>query len=230
MFELIYRFLCENLLYFALHFDGRSVFPKPLSAAEERECFERMEKGDKAAKDKLISHNLRLVAHIIKKYYSTSSEQDDLISIGTVGLIKGVTTFNYKKGTRFATYASKCVENEILMHFRAGRKCANDIHISDPIDTDKDGNSLTLMDMLADDENIDETVELRISSQQLYRYIDEALSGREREIIILRYGLSGSAPLTQREVAKRLDISRSYVSRIEKKALELLKEKYEENA
>lgn len=114
MFEHIYRFLCENLIYFALHFDGRSVFPKPLSAAEERECFEKMEQGDKGARDKLISHNLRLVAHIIKKYYNTSSEQDDLISIGTVGLIKGVSTFDYKKGTRFATYASRCVENAIL--------------------------------------------------------------------------------------------------------------------
>lgn len=114
MFEQIYRFLCRNLLYFALHFDGRSVFPKPLSAKEERECFEKMAQGDKAARDKLISHNLRLVAHIIKKYYGTSSEQDDLISIGTVGLIKGVSTFDYKKGTRFATYASRCVENVTL--------------------------------------------------------------------------------------------------------------------
>ena len=228
MFEHIYRFLCENLLYFALHFDGRSVFPKPLSAAEERECFEKMEQGDKGARDKLISHNLRLVAHIIKKYYNTSSEQDDLISIGTVGLIKGVSTFDYKKGTRFATYASRCVENEILMHFRSGRKSANDIHFSEPIDSDRDEGGLTLMDMIADDENIIDTVELRLSSQRLYECIESALSGREREIIILRYGLAGKPPLTQREVAKKLDISRSYVSRIEKKALGLLKEAFDE--
>lgn len=229
MFEMIFRFLCENLLYFALHFDGRSVFPKPLSAAEERECFEKMAQGDKAARDKLISHNLRLVAHIIKKYYNTQTDQDDLISIGTVGLIKGVSTFDYKKGTRFATYASRCVENEILMHFRSGKKSQNDIRFSEPIDTDKDGNSLTLMDIIADDENIADTVELRLSSQKLYRCIDSALSGREKEIIILRYGLNGKPPLTQREVANLLDISRSYVSRIEKKALGLLKEKYGED-
>ena len=227
MFEMIYRFLCENLLFFALHFDGRNVFPKPLTAAQERECFEKMANGDRSARDKLISHNLRLVAHIIKKYYNSGSDQDDLISIGTVGLIKGVSTFDYKKGTRFATYASRCVENEILMHFRAGKKSANDIHFSEPIDTDKDGNSLTLMDIIADDEDIDERVELMLDSQQLYKVINSALSGREREIIVLRYGLSGKPPLTQREVAKILDISRSYVSRIEKKALGILKEKFD---
>ena len=229
MFDLIYRFMCENLLFFALHFDGKSVFPKPLTASQERECFELMAGGDKSAREKLISHNLRLVAHIVKKYYNSGSDGDDLISIGTVGLIKAVSTFDYKKGTRFATYASRCVENEILMHFRSGKKSANDIHISDPIDTDKDGNSLTLMDIIADDENIDERVELRLSVSKLYKYINSALSGREREIIILRYGLSGKPPLTQREVAKILDISRSYVSRIEKKALGILKEKYGEN-
>lgn len=228
MFELIYRFLCENLLFFALHFDGRNVFPKPLSAKEERECFEAMAGGDKAARDKLISHNLRLVAHIIKKYYAVSKEQEDLISIGTVGLIKGVSTFDYTKGTRFATYASRCVENEILMHFRAGKKSAGEIHFSEPIDTDKDDGGLTLMDMIADDVNIDEEIDLLISSQQLYKYIESALDEREREIIILRYGLFGNMPLTQREVAKRLDISRSYVSRIEKKALENLRKKYDE--
>lgn len=221
--------MCENLLFFALHFDGKSVFPKPLTASQERECFELMAGGDKSAREKLISHNLRLVAHIVKKYYNSGSDGDDLISIGTVGLIKAVSTFDYKKGTRFATYASRCVENEILMHFRSGKKSANDIHISDPIDTDKDGNSLTLMDIIADDENIDERVELRLSVSKLYKYINSALSGREREIIILRYGLSGKPPLTQREVAKILDISRSYVSRIEKKALGILKEKYGEN-
>lgn len=221
--------MCENLLFFALHFDGKSVFPKPLTASQECECFELMAGGDKSAREKLISHNLRLVAHIVKKYYNSGSDGDDLISIGTVGLIKAVSTFDYKKGTRFATYASRCVENEILMHFRSGKKSANDIHISDPIDTDKDGNSLTLMDIIADDENIDERVELRLSVSKLYKYINSALSGREREIIILRYGLSGKPPLTQREVAKILDISRSYVSRIEKKALGILKEKYGEN-
>ena len=229
MFDMILRFLCENLLYFALHFDGRNVFPKPLSAAEERECFEKMSQGDKTARDKLISHNLRLVAHIIKKYYNASSEQEDLISIGTVGLIKGVSTFDYKKGARFATYASRCIESEILMHFRAGKKSANDVHFSEPIDSSSDDGGLTLMDMIADDTCIDDEIELKISSQQLYRIINSTLSGREREIIILRYGLCGNMPLTQREVAKKLDISRSYVSRIEKKALEELRKKYENN-
>lgn len=213
------NFLSENFLFFALHFDTKSIFPKPLSAKEEQECFEKMSQGDRAAKDKLIEHNLRLVAHIIKKYYSNAKDQEDLISIGTIGLIKAVSTFDYTKGCRFATYGSRCVENEILMHFRSQKKSANDIHFDEPVDSDKDGNQLCLIDIISDGENVADKIELIIKSEQLYKFIKDELDDREREIIILRYGLYGGTPLTQREVAKKLDISRSYVSRIEKKAL-----------
>ena len=215
MFSALFELLTGNFLFFALHFDSRSVFPKPLSAKEERECFERMAQGDKAAKDKLIEHNLRLVAHIIKKYYSNSTDQEDLISIGTIGLIKAVSTFDHKKGCRFATYGSRCVENEILMHF------------DEPVDSDKDGNQLCLIDIIADGEDVADKIELSIRSEQLYRYIESSLDERERQIVTLRYGLFGQPQLPQREVAKRLGISRSYVSRIEKKALKLLKDRFD---
>ena len=210
MFSL-FAALC-NLLYFALHVTGTGSFPRPLSAKEERECLDRIAAGDEAAKACLIEHNLRLVAHIIKKYYSTFKDQDDLISIGTIGLIKAVSTFNTDKGTRFATYASRCIENEVLMHFRNKKKSAQDVYISDPIDTDKDGNSLTLGDIM---------------SEQLYDFIACCLDERERQIIVMRYGLGGTRPLTQREVAKKLEISRSYVSRIEKKAIGTLRTRFE---
>lgn len=221
------NFLSSNFLFFALHFDNQSIFPKPLSQKEEHECFERMANGDSKARDKLIEHNLRLVAHIIKKYYSVSADQEDLISIGTIGLIKAVSTFDYTKGCRFATYGSRCVENEILMHFRSLKKSASDIHFDEPVDTDKDGNQLCLIDIIADDESIADKIELIIKSEQLYKYIDKFLDPREQEIIKLRYGLTNGKNLTQREVAKKLNISRSYVSRIEKKALETLRDKYE---
>ena len=220
------NFLCSNFLFFALHFDT-ATFPKPLSAKEERRCFEAMAKGDKNARDKLIEHNLRLVAHIIKKYYSASQEQDDLISIGTIGLIKAVSTFDYTKGTRFATYGSRCVENEILMHFRSLKKTALDRHFDDPVDSDKDGNSLCLIDLISDGTDVGDKIELLIRSEQLYKYIQTELAPRERTIIRLRYGLENGKALTQREVAAKLGISRSYVSRIEKKALQTLRDKYE---
>ena len=143
-----------NLLFLALHITGSGSFPRPLSAREEQECLQKIQQGDTAAKNKLIEHNLRLVAHIIKKYYAVSSDQDDLISIGTIGLIKAVTTFNAEKGARFATYASRCIENEILMYFRARKKTAQDVYLYDPIDTDKDGNALTIVDIMADEHNI----------------------------------------------------------------------------
>lgn len=221
------NFLSSNFLFFALHFDNQNVFPKPLSSKEERECFEKMAQGDSSARNKLIEHNLRLVAHIIKKYYSAANDQEDLISIGTIGLIKAVSTFDYKKGCRFATYGSRCVENEILMHFRSLKKTASDMHFDEPVDSDKDGNQLCLIDIIADGESVADKIELIIKSEQLYKYINEFLDEREKEIIILRYGLTNGAPLTQREVAQKLKISRSYVSRIEKKALETLRSKYE---
>lgn len=230
MFTGILDYIFSNLLFLALHLDKPNVFPKPLSAKEERMYFEQMKKGDKNARNKLIEHNLRLVAHIIKKYYSATQEQDDLISIGTIGLIKAVSTYDYLKGNRFATYASKCIENEILMHFRALKKISNEVYFDQAIDTDKDGNSLTLMEIISDDCNVCEAVELKIRSAQLYEFIEKALDRREYEIIVKRFGLYNHKPLTQREVAKELEISRSYVSRIEKKALEKLKRCYETKA
>ena len=225
MFSL-FAYLCD-LLYFALHVTGTGSFPRPLTAKEERECLEQIALGDEAAKARLIEHNLRLVAHIIKKYYSTFKDQDDLISIGTIGLIKAVSTFKPEKSVRFATYASRCIENEVLMHFRNKKKSAQDVYISDPIDTDKDGNSLTLMDVMSEEDNIDDCIDLHIKSEQLYQFIGTALDERERQIIVMRYGLGGNRPLTQREVAKKLDISRSYVSRIEKKAISVLRGRFE---
>lgn len=185
--------------------------------------------GDVNAKNKLIEHNLRLVAHIVKKYYSAQKDQDDLISIGTIGLIKAVSTFDYSKGTRFATYAARCIENEILMYFRNAKKSAQDIYISDPIDTDKEGNALTFMDIVADDESIIDSIDLKLKSEKLYELIEKHLDKREKEIIYLRYGLRGGTPLTQREVAKHLKISRSYVSRIETKALLKLRTEFGED-
>ncbi len=213
----------SNMFFLAMHVTGISVFPKPLSEEEEKHCFELMAEGDKNAKNKLIEHNLRLVAHIIKKYYYNSKEQEDLISIGTIGLIKAVSTFSYEKGSKFATYASKCIENEILMYFRSKKKEAQDVYISDPIDTDKEGHSLTLMDIVADDSDIIYDVDLKMNSDKLYKAMDKVLTKREKEIIVKRYGLNGEKALQQRIIADKLNISRSYVSRIEKRALEKLK-------
>lgn len=230
LFTELINMALENLLFFALHLESGGVFPKPLSAAEEEECFRKMHEGDSSARNKLIEHNLRLVAHIIKKYYNVSTDQEDLISIGTIGLIKAVSTFDYAKNTRFATYASRCIENEILMHFRSLKKSAGDVYFDEPIDTDKDGNTLTLIDIIAEDDGIVDKIDLNIKSEQLYRFINECLDERETEIIKRRYGLYGFKPLTQREVAARLGISRSYVSRIEKKALQTLKKKYDKSS
>ena len=180
------------------------------------------------AKNELIEHNLRLVAHIIKKYYSSYRDQEDLISIGTIGLIKAASSFNVSKGARFATYASRCIENEILMYFRQKKKTMQDVSISDPIDVDRDGNSITLMDIVQGDENILDSIDLSIQSQKLYHYLEDRLQERERKILAYRYGLYNMRPLPQREVAKKLNISRSYVSRIEKKALQKLKSCFEE--
>ena len=217
----------SNVFYMALHVVNSGSFPRPLTAAREQECLAAYrEKVDLEARNELIEHNLRLVAHIIKKYYSSVRDQDDLISIGTIGLIKAVNTFDYTKGIRFATYASRCIENEILMYFRSNKKNSQDVSISEPIDTDKDGHPLTLMDVLAEDDTILEDLDLKINAEKLYRYIRDILDDREKEIIEWRYGLVGGG-LTQREVAKKLNISRSYVSRIEKKALEKLKKRFD---
>ncbi len=219
--------LLRNLFFFSLHIDNSSVFPKPLSKKEEAECFRKMSEGDKSARNRLIEHNLRLVAHIVKKYASGTDEQDELISVGTIGLIKAVSSFNYEKGAKFATYASRCIENEILMQFRSAKKSAGDIYINEPVETDKDGNSLTLMDLIDDGIDIHEQVDILIRSRQLYSFIKKCLDPREYDIIVYRYGLYGSAPHTQNETAEMLNISRSYVSRIEKKAISKLKDMFD---
>ena len=208
---------------------GSGSFPRPLPAGEERRCVERWLEGDLEARNTLIEHNLRLVAHIIKKYYTSESDQDDLISIGTVWLIKGVSTYRPDKGVRLATYASRCIENEVLMHFRGSRKSSLDLSLSDSIDSDSDGNSLSLLDVLADEEDISERIVRSDLCRRLSGLIDAALDEREAEILRLRYGLNGQRPLTQRETAQHCGISRSYVSRLEKKALEKLKRKLEED-
>lgn len=217
----------SGLIFFILHVTGAGSFPRPLTAEEERNCLERLKNGDRHARDELIEHNLRLVAHIVKKYYSNTSDQDDLISIGTIGLIKAVNTFDHTKGIRLSSYAARCIENEVLMYFRAAKKSAQDISMNEPIDTDKDGNALTLMDVMSTEDNIVDNLDCKVKSEQLKHYIAQVLTPRERLIIELRYGLNNDHPLTQREVAARLKISRSYVSRIEKKALQLLKRQFD---
>ena len=206
--------------------EAAGSFPRPLSAAEERRCVALAMQGDQEARNTLIERNLRLVAHICKKYYSSSCEQDDLISIGTVGLIKGISSYDPEKGVRLATYASRCVENEILMYFRSQRKSAGDVSLSDALDSEGES-GLSIQDVLYEEDDILERLALREDSRRLRWFVKSELEPREREIVTLRYGLGGEAPLPQREVAARLGISRSYVSRLEKKALEKLRNKME---
>jgi len=217
--------ISANLIYFILHIQNTSSFPKPLSPKEEREMLERMANGDKNARGILIERNLRLVSHIVKKYYSKTNDTDDLISIGTIGLIKAIDSFKGDKGTRLATYASRCIENEILMHFRAGKKLANDVYLNDTLEVDKDGNPLTIEDTISSPDDLAEDLEVKIRWEKVAKIIENLEDEREKEIIILRYGLNNKKPLTQREVAQRLNISRSYVSRIEKKVLSDIKDK-----
>ncbi len=218
--------IASAVYYFALHVKGAGAFPPPLSAEREAELLEKSRNGDNEARNELIEHNLRLVAHIVKKYYNTGADQDDMISIGTIGLIKAVSTFNTDKGIHLATYASRCIENEILMFFRNQKKTAQDVFISDPIDTDKDGNTLTLIDVIADKSDIADEIDTKIKVEKLRVILPVCLTERERLIIEMRYGLCGREELTQREIAKKLNISRSYVSRIEKSALEKLRKQF----
>lgn len=219
----MFQLFSGDFFFLILHICGAGTFPRPLSAAKEEEYVKKMREGDSSARDALIEHNLRLVAHIVKKYYSTPEDQDDLISIGTIGLIKAIDSFKADRKTKLATYAARCIENEILMHFRAQKKTANDVSINEQIDTDKDGNALSLIDVIADDDKILDTIYNKIRTEQLIRAINHRLDKRERDIICLRYGLTEPA-LTQKETAARLNISRSYVSRLEKKALAILRE------
>ena len=203
-------------------------FPKPLTEAEERHYLELAAQGDLEARNILVERNLRLVAHIMKKYYAQTADQEDLISIGTIGLIKGITTFDISKGARLATYAARCVENEILMHFRAMRKSAQDVSLSDCIETGTDGAALSLMDVVAEDCDLLEQVSIKEQVTALRKAVDARLTEQEKQIVVLRYGLSGGKPMRQREVAQITGISRSYVSRIEKKALDKLRAALEE--
>lgn len=225
----MFQNLLSILLYVTLHLNTNSSFPPPMSKSEEAECLQRMKNGDLNAKNKLIEHNLRLVAHIIKKYYSNYFEQDDLISIGSIGLIKAINSFDYEKGTRLATYAAKCIENEILMYFRSTKKSSQDVSLNEPIESDSDGNPITLMDVMYSDDTIADDIDLKIKIKKLSRYIDYLTNEKEKTIIIKRYGLDGKKPLTQREIAKSMGISRSYVSRIEKRALLKLRDMFETN-
>lgn len=215
--------LLSNLLFFSGYIKNKNCFPKPLSAEEEKQLLDKIAQGDKNAKDELIRHNMRLVVHIVKKY-TNYGDNDELISVGSIGLIKAVNSFHDGKGTQFATYASRCIENEILMVIRAGKKYKNTKSLYEPVSYDKDGNEVTLIDLIGqEDESVISKVESRIVQEKLLSVAKKVLDEREYEIIMLRYGINEDKAYTQNEVAKKYDISRSYVSRIEKKALFKLK-------
>lgn len=231
MFAEFFETALQNLLFFALHLDGGS-YPRQFTKKEEQDCLARIAAGDPNARNELIEHNLRLVAYIVNKHYGDSKEPEDLISIGTIGLIKAAETFDPEKAISFSTYASTCIRNQIKMYFRKIKHKSSEVYISEPIDTDKNGNELTIADIFKDDVCVDDEVDLRINMKKLYESIDSVLDERERLIICKRYGLVGSdgmvsRPLAQREVADMLKISRSYVSRIEKRAIDKLKKEFE---
>lgn len=224
MFNLLFNFLSDFLIFIG-YLSNLNSFPKPLSKKEESELIEKFKNGDEEAKNILIERNLRLVAYVSKKYYQCGKEYEDLISIGTIGLIKAINNFKEDKGIRLATYAVRCIQNEILMCLRSEKKLVNEVSINEPIGFDYEGNEINLMDILADeDESVFNEVNLKINTKKLYEGIEKVLDEREKEIITLRYGLYGTSPLPQRQIAKKLNISRSYVSRIEKKAVEKLEE------
>lgn len=209
-----------NVVYSILGVEPMQKFPRALTKEEEEEYFKKAKNGDMKARDKLIEHNLRLVAHIVRKYYVANKNQEDLISVGTIGLIKAIDSFNNSNGARFATYAAKCIQNEILMLFRSQKKLGYEVSLNDTIDIDKDGNPLTYIDIVCTEDTIVEDIDKKIKINKALEYIRDNLDDREKEIIIMRYGLGNTKAYTQREVADKLDISRSYVSRIEKAVLE----------
>ena len=225
MFAAVWLML-SSLLY-ALQLQTGN-FPKPLTEKEEQYYLQRCKEGDMEARNVLIERNLRLVAHIMKKYYTQTADQEDLVSIGTIGLIKGISTFDASKGARLATYAARCIENEILMYFRSQRKSSQDVSLSDYIETGTDGAALSLMDVVGEEEDVLETITSKQSLLQVRDAVEQVLDDQERQVILMRYGLSGLKPCRQREVAEMLGISRSYVSRIEKKALAKLRREMEE--
>ena len=212
-----------NGFFMGLGLSRESGFPRPLSPEEEQEAVERMRRGDADARNLLVLHNLRLVAHVVKKYYALSGEQDDLLSIGTIGLIKAVDSYDPDKNIRLATFAARCIENEIFMHFRALRRRGAEVSLQEALDTDKDGNVLEILDTLGEEEDFSEKVGVREEIKRLESKIDQVLSDREKFIILRRYGLRGHEAMTQREIAVLCGISRSYISRLEKGALEKLR-------
>lgn len=209
------------------YINGPETLPPPLTPEEEARVFAGLEEGRPSCRDLLITHNLRLVVYIARKFENSGVAIEDIISIGTIGLIKAVNTFVPSKKIKLATYASRCIENEILMNFRAKKKHADQIYMGEPIETDGDGNQLTLMDIIDDGTDLPEMVDTLMQSKQLYQYLQQFLTPRETEILVQRYGLYGCAPMTQREVAKKLGISRSYISRLEKHAIEKLRKAYQ---
>ncbi|MBQ9659442.1 MAG: RNA polymerase sporulation sigma factor SigK [Clostridia bacterium] len=216
-----------DFLYSAIfvvgYISGSNLFPEPLSAEEEKDCLDRIKSGDEEARNKLIERNLRLVAHVAKKYSNSNVDQDDLISIGTIGLIKGVNSFDVDKGSKLSTYISRCIDNEILMHLRATKKLGAEVFLNEPIGKDKDDNVVTLQEVLENDErSVDEIIDLKMKTKTLYEKVKTVLKDRERTIIELRFGLNGKKPKTQNEIAEMIGISRSYVSRIETKAISKL--------
>ena len=217
--------LMMSSAFLMLRLSPSGSFPKPLSAEEERDALAAWKSGDTSARDRLIEHNLRLVAHITKKYYAQCDDTDDLISIGTIGLIKAISTYDPEKNVKLATYASRCIENEILMYLRSVRRKATEVSLTDALEADEDGGGLALMDILSEEMDLDERLMLEEQSKKLYQAIDAELDAREQKVVRLRYGLGGKQPLTQRETAELIGISRSYISRIEKKALAKLREK-----
>jgi len=220
MIEIALFEVLKDLLFFAGYISTKTSFPLPLTPKEEKEYLIKFKNGDEKAKNILIERNLRLVAHIAKKYNGSNIDQDDLISVGSIGLIKGINSFNMDRGTQLATYASRCIENEILMFIRSNKKVNKEISLNEPIGTDKEGNEISLVDILGTDaDSVTDQVEIRLKIEKLYKRISKVLDKREKAVIELRYGLYGLMPLTQMKIAKRLNISRSYVSRIEKKAL-----------
>ncbi len=229
MFDL-FSFLGQYICFFLLHVCGNGSFPKPLSSKDEKKYLLLASQGDIEARNILVEHNLRLVAHIIKKYYSSQNDQDDLVSIGTIGLIKAINTFDINKNIRLSSYASRCIENEILMYFRNLKKSSQDVSLNEAIDTDRDGNPLSIIDVLSVDDDILDTLNNKLNKSKLADYIRSELDKREQQVIILRYGLDNNKPLTQREVANILGVSRSYISRIETKALKTLRRKYEKSS
>lgn len=223
--------LMLSAMFYSLRLSSQAgSFPKPLTEQQEQEYLKRAAAGDLEARNILIERNLRLVAHIMKKYYTQSADQEDLISIGTIGLMKGIMTFDATKGARLATYAARCVENEILMYFRSRKKSAADVSLSDYIETGKDGNALSIMDVIYVEDDLFDNLSARENYARLYTLMDRCLTARERKFLYLRYGLGEQKPKTQREVAAEFGISRSYVSRIEKKALQKLEAAFQEKA